>query len=118
MRIPRPRDSAGGETGGRVAKVVADADVKRAFERGRSACSLASRSGRIGRVLIGSQVEDQWNTQRSESGSPLGDVSAAPAHARHANPQTTMRYDDNRQDLAGRVAEKLATVLVVSRDPQ
>ena len=44
MRIPRPRDSAGGETGGRVAKVVADADVKRAFERGRSACSMASRS--------------------------------------------------------------------------
>jgi hypothetical protein len=31
---------------------------------------------------------------------------------RHANPQTTMRYDDNLQDLAGKVAAKLADVLV------
>ena len=37
-----------------------------------------------------------------------GDVRA---HARHANPQTTMRYDDNRQDLAGKVAAGLAEVL-------
>jgi integrase len=37
-----------------------------------------------------------------------GDVRAAQAHARHANSQTTMRYDDNRQDLAGQVAAKLA----------
>jgi integrase/recombinase XerC len=41
-----------------------------------------------------------------------GDVRAAQAHARHANPQTTMRYDDNRQDLAGRVAAALAASLV------
>ena len=40
-----------------------------------------------------------------------GDVRAAQAHARHANPQTTMRYDDNRQDLAGKVAAGLAEVL-------
>ena len=40
-----------------------------------------------------------------------GDVRAAQAHARHANPQTTMRYDDNRQDLAGKVAAGLAGVL-------
>ena len=40
-----------------------------------------------------------------------GDVRAAQAHARHANPQTTMRYDDNRLDLAGKVAVKLATAL-------
>ncbi len=40
-----------------------------------------------------------------------GDVRAAQAHARHASPQTTMRYDDNRQDLAGKVAEGLAAVL-------
>lgn len=40
-----------------------------------------------------------------------GDVRAAQLHARHANPQTTMRYDDNRRDLAGRVAQSLADVL-------
>jgi integrase/recombinase XerC len=40
-----------------------------------------------------------------------GDVRAAQAHARHTNPQTTMRYDDNRQDLAGKVAAGLAEVL-------
>ena len=40
-----------------------------------------------------------------------GDVRAAQAHARHANPQTTMRYDDNRQDLAGKVAASLAEAL-------
>jgi integrase/recombinase XerC len=40
-----------------------------------------------------------------------GDVRAVQAHARHANPQTTMRYDDNRQDLAGKVATGLAEAL-------
>jgi integrase/recombinase XerC len=40
-----------------------------------------------------------------------GDVRAVQLHARHADPQTTMRYDDNRQDLAGRVATSLANVL-------
>lgn len=40
-----------------------------------------------------------------------GDVRAAQAHARHANPQTTMRYDDNRLDLAGRIARSLADAL-------
>jgi integrase/recombinase XerC len=40
-----------------------------------------------------------------------GDVRAAQAHARHTNPQTTMHYDDNRQDLAGKVAAGLAEVL-------
>jgi hypothetical protein len=40
-----------------------------------------------------------------------GDVRAAQAHARHASPQTTMRYDDNRQDLAGKVAASLAKAL-------
>jgi integrase/recombinase XerC len=40
-----------------------------------------------------------------------GDVRAAQAHARHASPQTTMRYDDNRQDLAGKVAASLAAAL-------
>jgi integrase/recombinase XerC len=44
-----------------------------------------------------------------------GDVRAAQAHARHANPQTTMGYDDNRQDLAGRTAAKLAEILVPSK---
>ena len=43
-----------------------------------------------------------------------GDVRAAQAHARHANPQTTMRYDDNRQDLAGKVAAELADALLNS----
>ena len=40
-----------------------------------------------------------------------GDVRAAQLHARHANPQTTMRYDDNRRDLAGNVARSLANIL-------
>ena len=40
-----------------------------------------------------------------------GDVRAAQLHARHANPQTTIRYDDNRRDLAGQVAKTLANVL-------
>ena len=40
-----------------------------------------------------------------------GDVRAVQLHARHADPQTTMRYDDNRQDLAGCVAASLANVL-------
>jgi integrase/recombinase XerC len=44
-----------------------------------------------------------------------GDVRAAQAHARHSNPQTTMRYDDNRQDLAGKVAVGLAEVLTMPR---
>ncbi len=43
-----------------------------------------------------------------------GDVRAAQAHARHANPQTTMRYDDNRQDLAGKVAAGLAEALTLT----
>lgn len=42
-----------------------------------------------------------------------GDVRAAQMHARHANPQTTMRYDDARQDLAGKVSAGLADVLIV-----
>lgn len=42
-----------------------------------------------------------------------GDVRAAQAHARHANPQTTMRYDDNRQDLAGKVSAGLAETLTM-----
>ena len=46
-----------------------------------------------------------------------GDVRAAQAHARHANPQTTMRYDDNRQDLAGKVAANLAEALGDSNAP-
>jgi integrase/recombinase XerC len=42
-----------------------------------------------------------------------GDVRAAQAHARHANPQTTMRYDDDRLDLAGKVAASLAAALIL-----
>ena len=42
-----------------------------------------------------------------------GDVRAAQAHARHANPQTTLRYDDNRQDLAGKIAVGLAEALTL-----
>lgn len=42
-----------------------------------------------------------------------GDVRAAQQHARHANPQTTMQYDDNRRDLAGGVAESLANALAM-----
>lgn len=43
-----------------------------------------------------------------------GDVRATQAHARHASPQTTMRYDD-RQDLAGKVASQLAASLLPVR---
>lgn len=37
-----------------------------------------------------------------------GDVRLAQRYARHASPTTTMRYDDNRQDLAGRAAHLVA----------
>jgi integrase/recombinase XerC len=40
-----------------------------------------------------------------------GDVRAVQQHARHTNPQTTLRYDDNRRDLAGQVATGLAGLL-------
>lgn len=40
-----------------------------------------------------------------------GDLRAAQQHARHANPQTTMRYDDNRRDLAGQIAASVANAL-------
>ena len=36
---------------------------------------------------------------------------ASSADAAAANLQTTMRFEDNRQNLAGRVAESLAKVL-------
>lgn len=42
-----------------------------------------------------------------------GDVRAAQMHARHSNPQTTMRYDDARQDLAGKVSAGLADALTM-----
>lgn len=37
-----------------------------------------------------------------------GDVRAAQRFARHASPATTMRYDDNRKDLAGELARRVA----------
>lgn len=40
-----------------------------------------------------------------------GDVRAAQQHARHASPETTMRYDDNRRDLAGKIAVSVANSL-------
>jgi integrase/recombinase XerC len=40
-----------------------------------------------------------------------GDVRAVQQHARHASSDTTMRYDDNRLDIAGRIATGLADVL-------
>ena len=40
-----------------------------------------------------------------------GDVRAAQQHARHATPETTIKYDDNRKDLAGKIANDLSTVL-------
>ena len=40
-----------------------------------------------------------------------GDVRAVQQHARHSKPETTMRYDDNRKDLAGRIATSLAATL-------
>ncbi len=40
-----------------------------------------------------------------------GDVRAVQQHARHSKPETTMRYDDNRKDMAGRIATGLAAAL-------
>jgi len=40
-----------------------------------------------------------------------GDVRAVQQHARHAKPETTIKYDDNRRDLAGKIATELAAVL-------
>lgn len=40
-----------------------------------------------------------------------GDVRAVQQHARHSKPETTIRYDDNRRDLAGKIANDLAAVL-------
>ncbi|MBX9842593.1 MAG: site-specific integrase [Xanthobacteraceae bacterium] len=40
-----------------------------------------------------------------------GDVRAAQQHARHANPQTTMKYDDNRRDIAGSVAHGISALV-------
>jgi integrase/recombinase XerC len=40
-----------------------------------------------------------------------GDVRAVQRHARHASPDTTIKYDDNRRDLAGNVAASLATII-------
>ena len=40
-----------------------------------------------------------------------GDVRAVQQHARHASPQTTIIYDDNRRDLAGSIAAELAAAL-------
>lgn len=40
-----------------------------------------------------------------------GDVRAVQQHARHSKPETTMRYDDNRKDMAGRIATSLAATL-------
>lgn len=37
-----------------------------------------------------------------------GDVRAVQKFSRHANPQVLLRYDDNRTDLAGQVAERVA----------
>lgn len=41
-----------------------------------------------------------------------GDVRAVQQHARHTSPEVTMRYDDNRKDLAGKVASCLSKVLI------
>lgn len=41
-----------------------------------------------------------------------GNIRAAQAHGRHSDPRVTMRYDDNRVDLAGDVAKKIAKKLV------
>jgi hypothetical protein len=52
-----------------------------------------------------------WGFSRSQLTAPLAPRFAVQLHARHADPQTTMRYDDNRQDLATRAAASLANVL-------
>lgn len=37
-----------------------------------------------------------------------GDIRKGQSFARHANPSTTLRYDDNRQDAGGEAAKLLA----------
>lgn len=41
-----------------------------------------------------------------------GNVRMAQQHARHADPKTTMKYDDNRTDLAGQAARLAARKLI------
>lgn len=40
-----------------------------------------------------------------------GDLRAAQRHGRHASATTTLRYDDNRQDIAGKAAQTVASLL-------
>jgi integrase/recombinase XerC len=41
----------------------------------------------------------------------LGDIRKVPRFSRHRNVQTVIKYDDNRQDLGGQVAQGLANKL-------
>lgn len=44
-----------------------------------------------------------------------GSIRSAQRFAAHANPATTIKYDDNRQDVAGEMATKLAEAIVRAR---
>jgi integrase/recombinase XerC len=39
-----------------------------------------------------------------------GDIRSVQAFARHAKPETTIRYDDHRRDVAGQVADRLSII--------
>lgn len=40
-----------------------------------------------------------------------GDLRAAQRHGRHASANTTLKYDDNRSDIAGKAAQTVASIL-------
>lgn len=40
-----------------------------------------------------------------------GDLRAGQRHARHASANTTLKYDDNRSDIAGKAAQTIASIL-------
>jgi len=86
------------------------------FDRARKGTGRLSGSG-VRRIVrqAGKEVGiDLWpHALRHSSVTAVldatdGDIRSAQRFARHKNPATTMKYDDNRRDLGGAAAEKMA----------